>query len=104
MKNHRRNRTVLQFCSQVPAAMIARVFNDADPAKDAGLSIVTTFYPMYEFTKEVVGDAGEVSLLIPAGIEPNPMISNQVPKIWPKSWKLMPLSIIVQHQKRGYQT
>lgn len=35
------------------------------------LSIVTTFYPMYEFTKEVVGDAAEVSLLIPAGTEPH---------------------------------
>ncbi len=35
------------------------------------LQITTTFYPMYEFTKEVVGDVGEVSLLIPAGTEPH---------------------------------
>lgn len=57
------------FCSLLLGACSNSQSNDADPAKDAGLSIVTTFYPMYEFTKEVVGDAGEVSLLIPAGTE-----------------------------------
>lgn len=35
------------------------------------LQVITTFYPMYEFTKEVVGDTGKVSLLIPAGTEPH---------------------------------
>lgn len=35
------------------------------------LSIVATFYPMYDFTKNIVGDAGEVDLLIPAGSEPH---------------------------------
>ncbi|HPI99451.1 MAG TPA: metal ABC transporter substrate-binding protein [Enterococcus sp.] len=33
------------------------------------LKIMTTFYPMYEFSKQVVGDEGEVELLIPAGTE-----------------------------------
>lgn len=32
---------------------------------------MTTFYPMYEFTKQVVGDKGDVELLIPAGTEPH---------------------------------
>lgn len=35
------------------------------------LQIMTTFYPMYEFTKEIVGDVGDVELLIPAGTEPH---------------------------------
>lgn len=40
--------------------------------EEAGkLSIVTTFYPMYDFTKNIVGDEGEVKLLIPAGSEPH---------------------------------
>lgn len=34
------------------------------------LKIMTTFYPMYEFSKQVVGDEGEVELLIPAGTDP----------------------------------
>lgn len=39
--------------------------------KEKQLKIVATFYPMYDFTKNIVGDAGEVSLLIPAGTEPH---------------------------------
>lgn len=35
------------------------------------LQIVTTFYPMYDFTKNVVQDTADVSLLIPAGTEPH---------------------------------
>jgi zinc transport system substrate-binding protein len=39
--------------------------------ENEGIQVVATFYPMYEFTKEVIGDTGEVSLLIPAGTEPH---------------------------------
>lgn len=35
------------------------------------IKVVTTFYPMYDFAKNVVGDAGEVEMLIPAGTEPH---------------------------------
>lgn len=35
------------------------------------IQVMTTFYPMYEFTKQVVGDKGDVKLLIPAGTEPH---------------------------------
>ncbi|MTB63869.1 ZinT/AdcA family metal-binding protein [Streptococcus sp. zg-86] len=35
------------------------------------LQIVTTFYPVYEFTKQVVGDEADVSLLVKAGTEPH---------------------------------
>lgn len=31
------------------------------------LTIVTTFYPMYEFTKQIVGEEAEVSMLVHAG-------------------------------------
>lgn len=33
------------------------------------IQVMTTFYPMYEFTKQVVGDKGDIELLIPAGTE-----------------------------------
>lgn len=42
-----------------------------DSSKNEDLKIVTTFYPMYDFTKEIVGDEGDVELLIPAGTEPH---------------------------------
>ncbi|MCM3029218.1 metal ABC transporter substrate-binding protein [Niallia sp. MER 6] len=35
------------------------------------LKIITTFYPMYEFTKNVAGDKADVELLIPSTIEPH---------------------------------
>ncbi|WP_367378496.1 metal ABC transporter solute-binding protein, Zn/Mn family [Enterococcus gilvus] len=40
-------------------------------SKGDKLHIVATFYPMYDFTKHIVGDAGDVSLLMPAGSEPH---------------------------------
>ncbi|MEI5994094.1 metal ABC transporter substrate-binding protein [Candidatus Enterococcus mansonii] len=39
--------------------------------KSDTINVVTTFYPMYDFAKNVVGDAGDVQLLIPAGTEPH---------------------------------
>lgn len=35
------------------------------------LNVVTTFYPIYEFTKQVAGDTANVKLLIGAGTEPH---------------------------------
>ncbi|MGQ7886116.1 metal ABC transporter substrate-binding protein [Paenibacillus sp. WC2504] len=35
------------------------------------LNVVTTFYPMYEFTKQVAGEHADVIALIPAGAEPH---------------------------------
>lgn len=46
--------------------------SSSNPATgDEKIKVVATFYPMYDFAKEVVGDEGEVSLLIPAGTEPH---------------------------------
>ncbi|MDK2780413.1 MAG: zinc transport system substrate-binding protein [Trichococcus sp.] len=36
---------------------------------EEGITVVTTFYPMYDFAKNVVGDNGEVSVLLDAGQE-----------------------------------
>ncbi|MGX7149786.1 zinc ABC transporter substrate-binding protein AdcA [Enterococcus ureasiticus] len=33
------------------------------------LTIVTSFYPMYEFTRNIVGDSGDVTSMVPAGTE-----------------------------------
>lgn len=48
--------------------------NQADKAqensnKEDKIKVVTTFYPMYDFTKNVTQDLAEVSLLVPAGTE-----------------------------------
>lgn len=40
-------------------------------ADDSKVKVVTTFYPVYEFTKGVVGNDGEVTMLMKAGTEPH---------------------------------
>jgi zinc transport system substrate-binding protein len=35
------------------------------------LSVVTTLYPLYDFTREIAGDKAKVTLLLPPGIEPH---------------------------------
>ena len=39
--------------------------------KQGKLKISTTFYPIYDFTKNIVGDEADVSLVIGAGVEPH---------------------------------
>lgn len=45
--------------------------NDTVEESAEKIKIVTTFYPMYEFTKQVAGDYADVELLIPASQEPH---------------------------------
>ncbi|MGT2957422.1 zinc-binding protein AdcA [Streptococcus bovimastitidis] len=40
-------------------------------ADDSKVKVVTTFYPVYEFTKGVVGEEGNISMLMKAGTEPH---------------------------------
>ena len=35
------------------------------------IAAITSFYPLYEFTKEIGGDKVDVSLLVPQGVEPH---------------------------------
>lgn len=58
---------IITGCSNGPDKKTdANAHNDDEKVK-----IVTTFYPMYEFTKNVVGGSAEVELLIPSTIEPH---------------------------------
>ena len=41
------------------------------PQKESKLNIMTTFFPMYDFTRNIVGEEGNVTLLISAGTEPH---------------------------------
>lgn len=57
---------LLVILAVVIAFLLAK---DGEKRSHGKLDVVTTFYPMYEFTKNVVGDQGKVSLLIKAGTE-----------------------------------
>ncbi|HEL2402947.1 zinc ABC transporter substrate-binding protein AdcA [Streptococcus suis] len=51
------------------ALLLAACGNSTASQEDGKLDIVTTFYPVYEFTKQVTGDEANVELLIKAGTE-----------------------------------
>lgn len=42
-----------------------------EPGADDGLTIYTSFYPMYFLASEIAGDKAEVISLVPAGVEPH---------------------------------
>src|SRR5688572_29230534 len=59
----------------IPLAMIATA-NTGRPAQQdeeehEKITVVASFYPLYEFASRVVGDRAEVSSLVPAGVEPH---------------------------------
>ncbi|WP_449455344.1 metal ABC transporter solute-binding protein, Zn/Mn family [Streptococcus suis] len=53
----------------VSALLLAACGNSTASQEDGKLDIVTTFYPVYEFTKQVTGDEANVDLLVKAGTE-----------------------------------
>jgi len=68
------SRVVLLLCTFILLLSGCANGGNTDHAKDNGnkkMKVVTTFYPMYEFTKNVVGDKADVKLLIPSNVEPH---------------------------------
>ncbi len=41
------------------------------PEPSDKIKVITTFYPLYEFSKRIGGEKAEVSILVPAGVEPH---------------------------------
>ncbi len=71
-----RNKAILIAAVATGAFIAAYSINTSvttGPAEhtESKLRIVTTFYPLYEFTKAVVGDRAHVDLFIPGGVEPH---------------------------------
>lgn len=59
----------------IPLAMLATIYTGR-PAQQVSeeqekITIVASFYPLYEFASRVGGDRAEVSSLVPVGIEPH---------------------------------
>ncbi|WP_426332826.1 metal ABC transporter substrate-binding protein [Paenibacillus silvae] len=64
---------VVTGCGQkAPAAEPAASTATSTPAEtEQKLNVQVSFYPMYEFTKNVAGDLADVHTLVPAGMEPH---------------------------------
>ncbi len=59
-------------------------------SKSGKLHVVTTFYPMYEFTKQIVKDKGDVDILIPSSVEPH-------------DWEPTPKDIAKHSKRRSFR-
>ncbi|MFJ8260094.1 metal ABC transporter substrate-binding protein [Peribacillus asahii] len=57
---------ILSGCSN--GKQVSNEKGKEDPEK---LQIITTFYPMYYFTKQITGNLANVEILIPNGVEPH---------------------------------
>ena len=71
----------------LPLVMLAVVVGTCPPARADKPLVVASFYPLYEFAKQVAGIHAEVVSLVPVGIEPH-------------DWEPAPQDVIrVQHAK-----
>ncbi len=53
------------------SACAAMQNDNPDAAKAEKITVVSTFYPLYELTKKIGGDQIEASAIVPAGVEPH---------------------------------
>jgi zinc transport system substrate-binding protein len=51
--------------------MISCRKKEDSPVGQKKLSIVTTLFPLYDFTRNIAGDKAQVTLLLPPGVEPH---------------------------------
>jgi zinc transport system substrate-binding protein len=58
-------RTLVSFVT------LALLLTAGCPARADAPLVVASFYPLYEFSKQVAGDRAEVVTLVPAGVEPH---------------------------------
>ena len=68
---------------------------------DGKLNIVTTFYPVYEFTKQVAGDSANVELLKSVLVQ-NPMNMNLLPRQLLKFKMQIPSFMKMKTWKHGF--
>jgi len=63
---------IVAGCGQTKSASESDAASTSAPAAtEKKLDVQVSFYPMYEFTKNVAGDLADVHTLVPAGMEPH---------------------------------
>lgn len=81
------------------SALLLGACGNSTASEDGKLNIVTTFYPVYEFTKQVAGDEANVDLLVKAG--KRFMVMSRQPKILLVSKRQMLLFMKMKIWKHG---
>jgi zinc transport system substrate-binding protein len=64
--------TALLICLLLLIPLFASCQRGVDPRSDGGrLKVITTLFPLYDFTRNIGGNKVHVSLLLPPGVEPH---------------------------------
>src|SRR5450759_2007693 len=53
------------------AALLLSGCKKADMKPAAGLQVVTTLFPLYDFARTIAGSKAQVTMLLPPGVEPH---------------------------------
>jgi len=61
---------ILAILIAIFSAFIVKKLNKLPPDNNK-VQVVTTLYPLYDFSKNIAGDRADVSLLLPPGVEPH---------------------------------
>lgn len=70
MKNRFMISTVMFLCVLLLAGCVRQKERETKTPVDNGkLSVVTSFYPMYDFAKKIAGTNAEITVMVPAGTE-----------------------------------
>ena len=75
---------------------------DDSPKNADKLDIITTFYPMYDFTSKIVGNEANVTMLIDSDVEPHDY-EPSAKKTWHEFKMPMCLFIIQKKWSHGYR-
>ena len=57
--------------ARLAAVVLAAVACERAPTSASGALVVASFFPLYDFARQVVGDPARVTLLVPPGVEPH---------------------------------
>ncbi|MDD2734944.1 MAG: zinc ABC transporter substrate-binding protein [Desulfuromonadaceae bacterium] len=62
---------IAALCLLCSAALFTAGCKKAEVKPPAGLQVVTTLFPLYDFARAIGGDKAQVTMLLPPGVEPH---------------------------------
>ena len=72
--NNQVRMAIIAITLVIPLSSYAVLATDSSKASETSnlqLTVITSFYPLFEFSKQIAQDKADVSLLVPIGIEPH---------------------------------
>lgn len=73
LKNHKNLLTIFTIIIAIVCVVLvlSKVKNSSTTDKSEKISVATTYYPLYDFAKNIAGDRAKVTNVTPSGVEPH---------------------------------